>query len=301
MNDLPIQGPVFLIEVDKIHPNPQQPRRKFDELALGELAQSIREVGLLQPIVVSKIEKETESGTEVSYQLIAGERRLLASKKLGLERIPAIIKNVDLAKERLELALIENIQRENLNPIEAARAFARFQDEFGMTQREVATRLGKSREAVANTLRLLQLPTEFQDAIARGTLSESQGRLLLGVTDLAEQQKLFKEILVNSLSVRELKMRIEANKSGVQMVSPGPAPVVDPEAIAIERELETVLGTKVKVERSGSTGKITITFFSPEELQGIIQKIVPGKPNGKAPPFSLGTPERIPYDDSNGD
>src|SRR3989344_808909 len=135
-NNLPIQGPVFLIEVDKISPNPQQPRRDFDETALQELAASIREFGILQPIVVTKLEKETELGTQIEYQLIAGERRWRASKMAGLERIPAIIKSVNLAKDRLELAIIENVQRENLNAIEAARAYARLQDEFGLTQRE---------------------------------------------------------------------------------------------------------------------------------------------------------------------
>jgi ParB family transcriptional regulator, chromosome partitioning protein len=273
MNNIDTHEPVFLIEVDKIVPNPDQPRRDFDETALRELANSIREVGLIQPIIVSKIEKETETGTEVHYQLIAGERRLKASKLLGLERIPAIVKKVNLERERLELALIENIQRANLNPIEEARAYARFQDEFGMTQREVATRLGKSREVVANALRLLNLPTEIQDAIAQSELNESQARLLLAVSDPAEQKALFDEVVRNSLSVRQLRDRIQRVKAPTESTENGLPRTVDPEIIQIQKDLETLLGTQVKLEKTGDTGKITISFFSSEELRHIIERL----------------------------
>jgi ParB family transcriptional regulator, chromosome partitioning protein len=288
MEELSTQGPVFLIEVEKIVPNPQQPRREFKEEALRELAGSIREVGLLQPIVVSKIEKEIETGTSVEYQLIAGERRLMASKLLGLERIPAIIKQVNLERERLELALVENIQRENLNPIEEARAYARFQDEFGMTQRELATRIGKSREVVANTLRLLNLPTEVQTAIAKGQMSESQARLLLGVSDPAKQKILFNEAIQRSFSVRQLRDRIrDARDSGPEGGEGNP---INPTFIQIQKDLETVLGTKVKLDESGGSGKITISFFSPEELRGIIQKLTNKTSEFEpAPEFSLDT------------
>jgi len=280
MENTPIQGPVFLIETEKIVPNPQQPRREFNEEALRDLANSIREVGLLQPVIVSKIEKETEFGTEVSYQLIAGERRLLASKKLGLERIPAIIKQVNLDRERLELALVENIQRADLNPLESARAFARFQDDFGMTQREIATRLGKSRAVVANMLRLLNLPTEVQDAVAKGAVSESQARLLLGVTDQAQQKALFEELMSKNLSVRDLQLRIRDKKVRSDQQSSTHS-LLDPETIELQKNLEVSLGTKVKLERSGATGKITISFFSSEELYGIVQKLSPSEPGQK--------------------
>src|SRR3989344_6999804 len=138
MENPPIQGPVFLIEVDRISPNPQQPRRNFDPEELNNLANSIREFGILQPITVTKVETESELGNEVSYQLIAGERRWQASRLLGLARIPAIIRSITLEKERLELAVLENVQRADLNPIESARAYARLKDEFAMTQREIA-------------------------------------------------------------------------------------------------------------------------------------------------------------------
>ncbi len=285
----PVQGPVFLIEVDKITPNPQQPRRDFDETALQELASSIREFGILQPIVVTKIEEMKDSGTDVRYILIAGERRWRAAQIAGLERIPAVIKSVNLAKDRLELAIIENVQRENLNPIESARAYARLSDEFGLTQREVAARLGKSREVIANTIRLLSLPTAIQDAISKNQISESQGRLLLTVTEQAQQQALFEDLLRNSISVRELRSRIQT----LQKPAPIPEQVpvihaIDPETVSLQRELEGALGAPVKVERSGETGKLIITFYSPEELRGIIERLKGGTTqDGTLPPLSL--------------
>lgn len=286
MENLPIQGPVFLIEVNKISPNPQQPRRDFDENALKELAASIREFGILQPIVVSKIEQESDIGTEVSYQLIAGERRWRASQLLGLERIPAIIKNVSLERERLELAVIENVQRADLNAIEAARAYAKLQDEFRLTQREIASRLGKSRESIANTIRLLSLPSNIQEAIGRGQLSESQGRLLLTVDDLKQQQSLFEDLLRNNMSVRELKSRIQTLRvQTTREELPAAIPVfANPETASLQKELEGALGTKVRVEKSGETGKLIITFYSPEELRGIVAKLTTGPiPGGNLP------------------
>lgn len=284
--NLPIQGPVFLIEVDKISPNPQQPRRDFDETALQELASSIREFGVLQPIIVTKLEKETEIGTQVEYQLIAGERRWRASKIAGLERIPAIIKSVNLARDRLELAILENVQRENLNPVETARAYAKLQDEFGLTQREVAARIGKSREVVANTVRLLSLPTKIQEAIAKRQVSESQGRLLLTVEDPKQQDMLFEDLLRNNLSVRDLRARIQSMRvvRQVDTVVQNFPITVDPEAESIQKELESALGTKVKVDRSGETGKLIITFYSPEELRGIVAKLTSSIPDDNSPP-----------------
>lgn len=279
--NLPVQGPVFLIEVEKIKPNPHQPRRYFDEEALKELANSIREFGLLQPIVVTKIEKETEIGTDVEYELLAGERRWLAAKLVGLERIPAVIRSVDLDKEKLEIAIIENVQRADLNPIEAARAYAKLQDQFRLTQREIAARIGKSREVVANTIRLLGLPNQMQEALSRGQLSESQARLLLSVGDIPKQQALFEEILLGNVSVRDLRAKIrkikdEFSAEGAQETPPVPSD--DPEAIAVQRELEEFFGARVKVEKLGATGKITITFHSPEELHGIVSKVLEKNP-----------------------
>ncbi|MDP2696022.1 MAG: ParB/RepB/Spo0J family partition protein [bacterium] len=287
MSEMQMHNPVFLIEVEKIKPNPQQPRKVFDEDALNDLASSIREFGLLQPITVSKNELETPTGTAVEYILIAGERRLMACKKLGLERIPAIVKNVSLGREQLELAIIENIQRENLNPIESARAFAKLQDQFGLTQREIATRIGKSRETVANTVRLLNLPTEIQEAVSKSLISESQARLLLAIAEPDKQQMLFNDIIRNSLSVRDLKSRIDQlKKSEVASDQVVDQPVVDLEAQLLQKELEAALGTKVKLEKTGATGKITIAFYSSEELQGLIDKLVKKHDELSSPPPS---------------
>ena len=263
---------IFQIEVERITSNPHQPRREFNEEALKELASSIREFGVLQPLVVSKIERETENGTSVEYELIAGERRLMASKLAGLRTVPAIVRSTSSDKEKLELAIIENIQRADLNPIETARAFAKLQDEFKLTQREIAARLGKSREAVANSVRLLNLPSEIQESISRGLVSESQARLLLSIDDISSQRKLFEEILKSNLSVREVKSRIQ------EMNSPGsPVPKfasVNPETDYLKERLEDFLGTKIDLSRAGDGGKITISFYSEEELKAITEKLL---------------------------
>lgn len=266
-----ISESVFHIEVAKIKPNPDQPRRNFDEASIRELASSIREFGILQPIVVTKVLKEVPGGTDVEYILVAGERRWLASKLLGLGTIPAIIRNIDLERERLEMAVIENIQRENLSPIEVARAIARLQDEFRLTQREIAVRLGKSRETVANTVRLLDLPQAAQDALERGEITESHGRLLLAVADPAAQQKLFKDLLDTRMTTRELKNRVEAMKRGDKKEE-APMPL-SPELKMFEEKLSADLGAPVRILQSGTSGRITITFYSGEELQNIVSRL----------------------------
>lgn len=297
MEDLPIQGPVFLIEADRISPNPYQPRREFNEQELGELAASIREFGVLQPIIVTKVEQETETGTQVQYQLIAGERRWRASQMAGLERIPAIIKSINRDRDRLELAILENVQRSNLNAIEAARAYSRLQDEFNLTQREIGARLGKSREVVANTIRLLALPTPIQDAVARGQINESQGRLLLSVPDIQQQNFLFEDIIRNNLSVRELKSRIDKVKQ--EKAQPAPEILnygVNPELLRVQQDLEAALGTKVKLEQDGATGKLTIAFYSPEELMNIVQRIIPepgSRSSAIVDPLASGEPAEL--------
>jgi len=266
------QDAVFQIEVEKIFPNPQQPRRYFDEGALNDLANSIREFGIIQPLVVTKVFKETDSGTDVTYQLIAGERRLMAAKKVGLRTVPAVVKQVSMDRERLELAIIENIQRENLNPLEAARSYARLQDEFGLTQREIAIRMGKSRETIANTLRLLNLPSEVQKALEEGKINESHARLLLQVTDQAKQREMFDSILHFKPSVRELKAKLRQDKnSGF-----GSQGYANPELASLQSRLEESLGTRVQISDEGEKGKIMISYYSPEELNGLIRKLSGG-------------------------
>ncbi|MEK7481950.1 MAG: ParB/RepB/Spo0J family partition protein, partial [Patescibacteria group bacterium] len=265
---------IFHIEVDKISPNPYQPRKDFNEESLKELAASIRELGIIQPLIVSKIEKETETGTNVEYQLIAGERRLKAAKIIGLERVPVIVKRINQAAEQMEMAIVENIQRMDLNPVETARAYARLSDEFGLTQREIAVKLGKSRETVANTLRLLSLPTEIQDSVAEGKINESQARLLLAIDDLSQQRAFFHDILKNNLSVRELKNRIR--KTQLPITNYQLPKEIDPEVHHLQERLEELLGAPVKIHPPAGGkegGKIIISFFSSEEIKGIIGKI----------------------------
>ena len=261
---------IYHIEVEKIVPNPAQPRRNFDENAIRELAYSIREFGFLQPLVVTRKEHETEGGVGVGYELIAGERRLLAAKMLGLQHVPVIIRAVNLEREKLELAVIENIQRENLNPIETARALARLQDEFRLTQRAIAAKLGKSRETVANAVRLLGLPTNIQQALEKNEISESHGRLLLTLDDPAAQQKLFEDLLSYRMTTRELKARVEAAKPKKH---PAPEEKLSPELKMMEDKLSMELGTPVKIEKGANNGKIVITFYSEEELANLVDRI----------------------------
>ena len=278
---------IFQIEIEKITANPFQPRKEFDPIALNELASSIREFGILQPLIVSKVEKETDRGTDVQYQLIAGERRWQAAKILGLQRVPAIVRLVPQEKEKLEMAIIENVQRGNLNPMESARAYAKLQDTFGLTQREVAARVGKSRETVANLLRLLNLPSEIQNALSKNQVSESQARLLLAVSDKRQQNQLFNDITRNNLSVRELKNRIaRINRKESEPIAKlvvadtelqqelSKPKINDPELVGIQYTLEEALGTKVKVEKNGRTGQINIAFNSPEDLQILVKKLL---------------------------
>ena len=284
-----IEGAIFQIEVDKISPNPNQPRRYFDENALRELATSIREFGILQPLIISKIESESEKGWSVRYELVAGERRLMAAKLAGLHTVPAVVRREPSDREKLELAVIENIQREDLNPIEFARAVARLQDEFGFTQREIATRIGKSREAIANAVRLLALPSEIQAKVAEGQISESHARLLLSVDDPSLQKEVFDDILKYKLNVRETDARIRRGKGGER--GEGAQTEINPEIESLKGKLEEFLGTKINLQSKGASGKITINFYSPEELEAIVDKVIkdrqtPPRQNDNQSPLS---------------
>jgi ParB family transcriptional regulator, chromosome partitioning protein len=273
-DELTLSESVYQIEVEKIMANPSQPRRDFNQDALRDLSASIREFGLLQPLVVTKIEKETANGLDVEYQIIAGERRFLASKMLGLRTVPAIIRNVHLEREKLELAVIENIQRENLNPVETARAFQRLQEEFHLTQREIASKLGKSRETVANSVRLLDLPAYIQEALQKGELSESHGRLLLAIEDPAVQKRLFEDISLYRLTTRDVKDRVERIKrpGGVSAPSDEEASL-PPEVRAMKESLSASLGAPVEIKKGVNTGRISITFYSEEELENILRRL----------------------------
>lgn len=267
---------VFWIELEKIEPNPYQPRREFNDEALRDLAGSIREHGILQPILVTKREIETPSGLEVKYQLIAGERRWRAAKLAGLSQIPAVIRRgVPDDRIKLELAIIENVQREELNAMERAKAYKQLVDEFHLVQREIAERIGKSRELVANTLRLLTLPPEIQEALHTGRITEGHARaVLMAGDDPIKQAEVYNAILMDRLNVREAENK--ARQVGGKVFTPRkrPSQVQNPEMRDWQNRLQEKLGTKVQVQKMGERGKIVVEFYSEEELRGIIGKLI---------------------------
>ena len=219
---------------------------------------------------MTKIEEEIPSGIKVSYELVAGERRLKAAKMSGLNFVPAIIRLKTEVKEKLELALVENIQRTDLNAIEKARGYERLAKEFGLMQKQIAEKVGQSRELVANTIRLLQLPIEIQKAIESGKISEGHGRAILTLDDNNQRQALFNEILTKKLSVRAVETLGRQIKGVSKRIKEN---TVDPETKVLESRLEDFLGTRVKLAKSGSRGRILIEFYSSEELNAILDKI----------------------------
>lgn len=276
-----LEDKVFYIEVDKIKPNPEQPRKVFSEEAIKELASSIREHGILEPLVVTREEKETEYGADVEYQLISGERRLLASKMLGLPTVPVIIRKPMDERKKLELALIENIQREDLTPISKAKAFARLIKEFGITQQALAERIGKSREVIANTLRLLQLSYEAQNALEQGKINEGHARAILLFSNPEKRRLFLQEILSKSLSGREslelaqhyLQNNLSDNKK--ETLSRRRNVSLDPEDLEVKEKLEDLLQTPVLIKKKGGQGAIEIKFFSQDDLSKILNRIFP--------------------------
>ncbi|MBI3627742.1 MAG: ParB/RepB/Spo0J family partition protein [Candidatus Sungbacteria bacterium] len=266
---------IFWIERVLIEPNPYQPRREFDPKALEDLAESLKTHGMLQPILVSRVEIETPRGWETRYQLIAGERRWRAAGLANMEQIPVIIKKEPTNRMKLELALIENVQREDLNAIDRAKAFRQLIDDFKLMQREVAERIGKSREMVANSLRLLSLPPDMQEALSRGEIAEGHARAILMAGDNPElQRQLFNEIVTYKLNVREAENA--ARRISGKTLTPRRrlGSSGDPETQDWQTRLQEMFGTKVQVQKVGDRGKIVIEFYSDEELRGIIDKVL---------------------------
>lgn len=268
------QDAVFWIEIDKIKPNPYQPRRDFDEVHLKSLADSIRQYGVLQALVVTRKEVEKpEGGLGVEYELVAGERRLRAARLAGLAQVPALIRNgeeTDLMK--LELAIIENIQREDLNPVDRARAFDRLAREFGFKHIEIGKKVGKSREYVSNTLRILTLPEFILTALSEGKITEGHSRPLMMLIDRPqEQETLFKEILFKKLNVREAESI--ARNIAVERARK----LLDQELIDIEGEFKEKLGTRVRIEKKDNGGRVTIDFFDKDDLRALLARIVEGE------------------------
>ena len=262
----PRVGPLE-VDVDRLMPNALQPRAHLDDARLEELARSIKANGVIQPIIVRK--------TGDRFQIIAGERRWRAAQKAGLLRVPVVVRDVAAGHERslLEMALVENIQRENLNPIDEALAYRRLSDEFHLTQEDIATAVGKDRASVANFVRLLKLPDEIRADVAAGTLSMGHARALLALVNEADQRRLARDVIARHLSVRETESLAKKIAEGAKpSVEPAPRPV-DVHTRAAEDRLRLGLGTRVRIIRQGTRGRIEIDFASEEELIRIFEQL----------------------------
>jgi len=259
------------VDIDRLTPNQFQPRAHVDETRLGELAESIRVNGVIQPIVVRRLGDR--------FQIIAGERRWRAARLAGLARVPIVVRDVPAGDERalLQLALIENIQREDLNPIEAALAYRRLADDFHLKQEEIAAAVGKDRASVANYLRLLKLPDEIRSEIASGRLSMGHARALLALPDEADQRRTARDVIARSLSVRETESVVKklADSTTASRVQPPPKPE-DVHTRAAEDRLKMLLGTRVRIVRQGTGGRIEIDFNSEDELIRIFDLLTDG-------------------------
>jgi len=259
------------IKLELIFPNPYQPRKEFSDEKLAELAESIKIHGIIQPLLVREI-----SG---KYQLIAGERRLRAAKLAGLATAPVVIKELS-DQAMMEIALVENIQRENLNPVEEAEAYRRLMNEFQLTQDDIAQKVGKSRPAIANTLRLLNLPKEVQRDLSSGTLTMGHARALLGLRTPEEQKNIWNQIQLENLSVRETEELIRklneppvVSRETKKVTKPSGFYEKDPNVLEIEDELQQILGTKVLIKTTNTGGKIEIEYYSDEEFDRIYTKL----------------------------
>lgn len=271
-------GSLIHVPLTRISLNPYQPRETFTSDSIEELASSIRVHGVLQPIVV----RPKANG---NYELVAGERRFRAATAAGLAEIPAVVREMN-AKDALGVALIENIQRENLNAVEEARAYRRLIDEFGLTQAELALEVGKSQAAIGNALRLLALPNGVQEDLAAGKITEGHAKVILGLKDLTMQTALRREIVDKRLSVRESERRASAIRRGkyiprgIKSEAPEPKPpATDIDIHAVESELSTMLGTGVRFKfMTPYRGRIEIDFYDPDQMEGVIQRLLDLRP-----------------------
>ena len=269
---LPDERPTGLLElpVDSIETNPHQPRRQFD--GLDELAASILEHGVLQPLLVSVL--SDAAGERPRYRLIAGERRLQAATLAGLYRVPAVVKEAS-DQQFVELALIENIQREDLNALEEAAAYQHLIGEFGLTQEDVARRVGKARVSIANALRLLRAAPAVRTALLCGEISEGHARAILGAGDVHNQERLLEQVLAVGSSVRQTEELARRYANQALELLPAPAPVTerDPDMLRVEHLFRQALGTRVKLDRSRRGGRLTIFFSSDEELDTLYRRL----------------------------
>jgi ParB family transcriptional regulator, chromosome partitioning protein len=265
--ELTVQENIPQLKLGQIRPNPFQPREVFDDQGLEELTQSIKEKGIIQPVLVRR------RGDH--YELIAGERRFRAAQMLKLEEIPAIIKDVE-DEDSLELSLIENIQRQDLNPIEEARAYKYLIDKFNLTQERVSEVLGKARVSITNTLRLLNLPQEVQEEMRKGRISFAHGRALLELTDPNQQRRLAQQIIANTLSVNELENLIKKHRPKRTAPKVKHA-TVEPYVAVLEEGLQQILATKVRIIKRKKRGHIIVEFYSEEDLERIVKRMRGGK------------------------
>lgn len=262
---------VFFVDVNNIDAGAQQARKDFVKSGIAELAASIRQHGILQPLVVEKREEEGGRGIRVRYHLLAGERRLRAAKLAGLTQVPVVIRHAQDDRTRLLLSLIENVQREDLNAMERAEAFSRLRDEFRLSQEEIAQRIGKSREAVANTLRLLQLPDEMRDAVRRGALSEGHARAVLGVS-AGKRTLMFHRLRERPMNVREAEAL--ARELGGVPRRQAPVRVADARRAADEEKLRTIFGVPVRITTRGERGSLAFVFRSKAELRELFRRLL---------------------------
>jgi ParB family transcriptional regulator, chromosome partitioning protein len=264
---------IFWVEIEKVQPNPFQPRKEFEEAKLKDLADSIRQYGILQPLVVTRKEiQKADGGLATEYELISGERRLRASKLAGLSQVPVLIRSTEETDQiKLELAIIENLQREDLNVVDRAKAFERLAKEFNFKHVDIAKKVGKSREYVSNTLRILLLPEIMLNALSEGKISEGHSRPLLMLADRKEEQLvLFKEMLFRKMTVREAEM--SARKIAVERIRKVER-LPDPEITELEEKLANTFGARVHIERKEKGGKIMIDFFSNDDLRAILDAV----------------------------
>jgi len=251
------------VDISELRANPYQPRKQFDPDSLEELAESIKEHGIIQPLVVRK--------SIHGYEIVAGERRFRAGKKAGLTKVPVVIRDFT-DEQMMEIALIENLQREDLNPMEIANAYKKLMDHFSMTQEELAARVGKSRPHVANFLRLLQLPSAIQEDVSRGTLSMGHARALLGVKEPDVQMKLAEKVKREGASVRQLEEWIQQiNQNGIKKKKPKKAEKVEPQIKRYEEMLQETFNTPVRIRHGKRKGKIEIEYFSQSELERLVE------------------------------
>lgn len=257
-------GQVLMIEVDKISANRRQPRKKFDEAALDELAASIRESGMLQPPLV------TRDGA--GYRIVFGERRFRAAQRAGLQKIPVLVREGLTEKDHLLIAVLENVHRRDLTALEEAEAYRELRDDFGMTQEAIAEKMGRDRATVANTLRLLKLSSPVRTLLEEGELSAGHARALLPLASAEDQEKVAKEVVLKAMTVRQTEARVAMLTAGARPKKA--APEADPHTRDAERRLQRVLATKVEIKRRKKGGEVRIAFYSEEQLIGLFEKLI---------------------------